>query len=78
MFLTLGMNKMYYPTELTVAAVDQGMVTMVSRSGETYTIEEAEAWQVGDRAECIMSTSGTQDKADDTIIEARYIWKRER
>lgn len=76
MFLTLGMNKMYYPTELTVAAVDQGMVTMVSRSGETYTIEEAEAWQVGDRAECIMSGKGTPDPADDEIIEARYIWPK--
>lgn len=78
MFLTLGMNKMYYPTELTVAAVEHGVVTMRARTGETYTIEEAEAWQVGDRAECIMSSKGTPDKADDVILEARYIWKRER
>lgn len=78
LFLTLGMNNMYYPMQLTVAAVDHGVVTMESVSGETYTIAEAEAWRVGDRAECIMSTSGTQDKADDTIIEARYIWRRER
>lgn len=78
MFLTMGMNNMYYPMQLTVAAVDHGVVTMDSVSGETYTIAEAEAWRVGDRAQCIMSSKGTSDPSDDYIVEARYIWKKER
>jgi len=73
-FLTLGMVG-YTATEATVTKVGNGMVTMVIE-GREYTIEEAEAWRVGDRAECIMLTRGTEDKSDDVIAEARYVWNR--
>ncbi len=73
-FLTLGMVG-YTATEATVTKVDNGMVTMVIE-GREYTIEEAEAWRVGDRAECIMLTRGTADKSDDVIAEARYVWRK--
>ena len=72
-FLTLGMVG-YTATEATVTKVDNGMVTMVVE-GREYMIEEAEAWRVGDRAECIMLTRGTEDKSDDVIAEARYVWR---
>lgn len=76
LFMTLGLRGIYYPTTLTVTKVEHGVVTMQACSGETYTIEEAEAWRVGDRAECLMSCAGTADKTDDRILEARYCWRR--
>ena len=76
LFLTLGLKSIYYPATLTVTKVEHGVVTMQAGSGETYTIEEAEAWRVGNQAECLMSTAGTADKADDRILEARYCWRR--
>lgn len=41
----------------------------------TYEMPEHEAWRIGDRAECIMLTRGTEDKSDDVIAEARYVWR---
>ena len=76
LFLSPGLRGIYYPATLTVTAVEHGVVTMKAGSGETYTIEEAEAWRVGDRAECLMNTAGTDDKSDDRILEARYCWRR--
>ena len=73
-FLTLGMVG-YTATEATVTKVDNGMVTMVVE-GREYMIEEAEAWRVGDRAECIMLTRGTASKEDDEIAHAEYVWRK--
>lgn len=57
LFLTLGMHGMYQPSEWTVTAVDHGKVTL-QMEDKTCTIEEAEAWQVGDTAACIISKDG--------------------
>lgn len=78
LFLTIGMSGIYYPKTMTVTAVEQGIVTMQTVEGTEYTIEAVEAWRVGDRAQCIMSSKGTSDPSDDYIVEARYIWKKER
>lgn len=60
-FLTLGMACMGYKVEtLTVTRVENGIVTM----GD-YTIPEAEAWRVGDKAEAIIR--------EGEIIEVRFL-----
>lgn len=51
-FLTLGMVG-YTATEATVTKVERGTVTMQTSEG-TYTLPEAEAWRVGDKAEVII------------------------
>lgn len=61
-FLTLGMVG-YTATEATVTKVERGTVTMVIE-GKEYTIDEAEAWRVGDKAEVIIK--------GDEVIFARY------
>lgn len=61
-FLTLGMVG-YTATEATVTKVERGIVTMQTSEG-TYTLPEAEAWRVGDKAEVIIK--------DDEVIFARY------
>ena len=60
---------------LLVKDVMHGVVIMADGTNE-YQMPEAEAWRVGDRAECIMLTRGTEDKSDDVIAEARYVWNR--
>lgn len=62
-FLTLGMHEMYQYTDLTVTAVEHGLVTLQGKDA-VYQIEEAEAWRKGDKAEAIT--------ADGKIIEVRY------
>lgn len=62
------------PTIDAVPVVRSGTVTL-SDGAREYEIAEHEAWRVGDRAECIMLTRGTEDKNDDVIAEARYVWR---
>lgn len=75
LFLTIGMSGIYYPKTMTVTAVERGIVTMQTGEGTEYIIEAAEAWRVGDQAECLMWSRGTEYTDDDRIIQARYIWK---
>ena len=56
-FMTLGMHGMYQTKEWTVTAVDHGLVTMQAED-TVVMIEEAEAWQVGDKAACIVDKNG--------------------
>lgn len=63
-FLTLGMVG-YTATEATVTKVERGIVAMRTEEG-IYTIEEAEAWRVGDKAEVII-------REGEIILER---WKR--
>lgn len=67
-FLTLGMHGMYRQETVTVTAVERGLVTMVSDTGTTYNMDEAEAWRVGDRAECVVGRN--------RIIDIRYLWRK--
>ena len=57
LFLTLGTHGLYQPCEWTVTAVDHGKVTL-QMEDRTCVIDEAEAWQVGDTAACIISKDG--------------------
>lgn len=56
-FLTLGTHGLYRPAEWTVIAVEHGQVTLVLED-RTQTIESDEAWQVGNKAACIISKDG--------------------
>ena len=67
LFLTLGMHGMYQRQDMTVIEVAHGVVTLES-DGTCYTIDEAEAWRVGDRAEAIVSGG--------KIVEIRYGGRR--
>lgn len=60
---------------LLVRDVMNGVVILTDGMNE-YQIPEAEAWRVGDRAECIMLTRGTEDKSDDEIAHAEYVWRK--
>ena len=72
--LSFGGTPAAYRQTMTVTAVRSGTVTLTD--GErAYEMPEHEAWRVGDRAECIMLTRGTEDKSDDVIAEARYVWR---
>lgn len=64
-----------YRQTMTVTAVRSGVVTLSDGERE-WTIEEAEAWRVGDRAECIVLTRGTASKEDDEIAHAEYVWRK--
>lgn len=68
-FLTLGMYGMYSPAEMTVTDVSQGMVTLEAQDGSRYMIEEAEAWRIGDRAECIV-------RKDEIVLIKYGGWKK--
>lgn len=67
-FLTMGMGHYGYTIEpLTVTEVRHGLVTMKGEDS-VYQIDEAEAWQVGDKAEVIVR--------DGEVIEATYVWRK--
>ncbi len=74
-FMALSLRGMFYMEDLIVTHVEHGIVTMESKAGDEYTIEEAEAWRPGDHAEGFMWANGTRDKSDDVIMEVRYIWR---
>ena len=57
---------------LTVTNIEHGVVTLQSKAGIEYQIEEAEAWRVGDPAKAIILTHMTQDSKDDTILDIIY------
>lgn len=73
--LSFGGTPAAYRQTMTVTAVQSGVVTLTDGVRE-YEMPEHEAWRVGDRAECIMLTRGTEDKSDDVIAEARYVWRK--
>lgn len=73
--LSFGGTPAAYRQTMTVTAVRSGVVTLSDGERE-YKMPEHEAWRVGDRAECIMLTRGTEDKSDDVIAEARYVWRK--
>ena len=71
----MGMFKIVFPIvaiSLSVVNVEHGIVTLQSKSGIEYQIEEAEAWRVGDPAKAIVLTRMTQDISDDVIIDIQY------
>ena len=73
--LSFGGTPAAYRQPMTVTAVRSGVVTLTD--GErAYEMPEHEAWRVGDRAECIMLTRGTEDKSDDEIAHAEYVWRK--
>lgn len=73
--LSFGGTPAAYRQTMTVTAVRSGTVTLTDGERE-YEMPEHEAWRIGDRAECIMLTRGTEDKSDDVIAEARYVWRK--
>ena len=73
--LSFGGTPAAYRQTMTVTAVRSGTVTLTDGVRE-YEMPEHEAWRVGDRAECIMLTRGTEDKSDDEIVEATYVWRK--
>lgn len=73
--LSFGGTPAAYCQTMTVTEVRGGTVTLTDGERE-YEMPEHEAWRVGDRAECIMLTRGTEDKSDDVIAEARYVWRK--
>ena len=73
--LSFGGTPAAYRQTMTVTAVRSGVVTLTDGVRE-YEMPEQEAWRVGDRAECIMLTRGTEDKSDDEIAHAEYVWRK--
>lgn len=75
LLMALLQGGMFYPATLTVTQVKDGYVTMSDRRGHEYQLEEAEAWEKGDLASCIMYSQGTLDRSDDEILAAEYVWR---
>lgn len=73
--LSFGGTPAAYRQTMTVTAVRSGVVTLTDGERE-YEMPEHEAWRVGDRAECIVLTRGTEDKSDDEIAHASYVWRK--
>lgn len=73
--LSFGGTPAAYCQTMTVTAVRSGVVTL-SDGERAYEMPEHEAWRIGDRAECIMLTRGTEDKSDDEIAHAEYVWRK--
>ena len=73
--LSFGGTPAAYRQTMVVTAVRSGTVTLTDGARECE-IAEHEAWRVGDRAECIMLTRGTEDKNDDEIVHAEYVWRK--
>lgn len=73
--LSFGGTPAAYRQTMTVTAVRSGVVTLTDGERE-YEIPEAEAWRIGDRAECVVLTRGTEDKSDDEIAHAEYVWRK--
>ena len=72
LLMALLQGGLFYPASLTVTKVEKGVVTMTDRRGHEYYIEEAEAWDEGDKAAAIMYSQGTWDKTDDEIVTVEY------
>ena len=73
--LSFGGTPAAYRQTMVVTAVRNGTVTLTDGERE-YEMPEHEAWRVGDRAECVMLTRGTEDKSDDEIAHAEYVWRK--
>lgn len=73
--LTFGGTPAAYRQTMTVTAVRSGTVTLTDGARE-YEMPEHEAWRIGDRAECVVLTRGTEDKSDDEIAHAEYVWRK--
>ena len=73
--LSFGGTPAAYRQTMTVTEVRSGTVTLTDGVRE-YEIAEHEAWRVGDRAECVVLTRGTESKEDDTIAHAEYVWRK--
>lgn len=73
--LSFGGTPAAYRQTMTVTAVRSGVVTLTDGARE-YDLPEHEAWRIGDRAECIVLTRGTEDKSDDEIAHAEYVWRK--
>ena len=73
--LSFGGTPAAYRQTMVVTAVRSGVVTLSDGERE-YEIAEHEAWRIGDRAECVVLTRGTEDKSDDEIAHAEYVWRK--
>ena len=63
-----------YPQTFVVDEVNQeaDYITLIDFSGNIWTYNGAEDWQVGDIAAAIMDDNGTATVTDDTIKTLRY------
>lgn len=73
--LSFGGTPAAYRQTMVVTEVRSGTVTL-SDGERAWQIAEHEAWRIGDRAECVVLTRGTEDKGDDEIAHAEYVWRK--
>lgn len=63
-----------YPATMVVTEINRAtdVITMETATGHMYEMTGAEDYMVGDLVSLIMDDKGTQEIADDAILDARY------
>lgn len=61
-----------YPLSTTITKIENNTVTVEDSSGNLWSFNDAEDWQVGDGCALIMHDNSTSEIIDDTIISAKY------
>lgn len=65
-------QKHLYPLTTTVTEINNDTVTVEDATGNIWSFNGAEDWQVGDCCALIMHDNSTSEIIDDTIISTRY------
>lgn len=84
-FTDLSLAKLYnanqqkhlYPLSTTVTEINNDTVTVEDTSGNLWSFNGTEDWEVGDCCALIMDDNSTKDIRDDVIISTRYQDKME-
>lgn len=79
-FTDLSLAKLYnanqisrlYPLSTTVTEIKNDTVTVEDATGNLWSFNDAEDWEVGDGCALIMHDNSTSEIIDDTIISTRY------
>lgn len=64
----------FYPLATVVVEADaeKDVVTLEDGTGNLWTLEGVEDWELGDVCACIMGDNGTENISDDRIVSAKY------
>lgn len=79
-FTDLSLAKLYnanqqkhlYPLSTTVTQINNDTVTVEDATGNLWSFDGTEDWQVGDGCALIIHDNSTKDIRDDVIISAKY------
>lgn len=71
-FYNANQQKHLYPLSTTVTEIKNDTVTVEDATGNIWSFDGAEDWQINDSCALIMDDNSTKDIRDDVIISTRY------